>query len=206
MNEISGGGARNRADSGDRFDVVVIVGLPGVGKSTIGRRVAKRLEWTFVDLDAAIEERVGASVRDIFTTEGEDGFRNEETIELERRLEGPGPLVLSAGGGVVVRPRNRSLLARARAVIWMTAGMDELETRLRPRSDSTRSHRPLLDGDVSGTLRRLRDERSELYSEVASDTVDTSAKTSDEVVREIVEIVRRIESPSVEPRHRTKGN
>jgi shikimate kinase len=166
--------------------VVVIIGLPGVGKSTIGRRAAKRLGWSFVDLDHAIEERTGRSVREIFATSGESSFRDIESEVLRTCLESETPCLVSAGGGIILREPNRTILENAAAVVWMTASIDELELRLKPRSAPGRSHRPLLDGDLRPRLEKLVEEREHLYAKVATIELSTDGRAFDDVVDDLV--------------------
>jgi shikimate kinase len=183
-------------------EVVVIVGLPGVGKSTIGRRAAKRLGWDFIDLDSAIEERAGMPIREIFASSGESAFRDLESDALHRSLELQNPCVISTGGGVVLSVTNRSRLKRASAVVWMTASIDDLVDRLKPRGASGRSHRPLLDGDLEANLERLADQRDQLYAEVATIELATNGRAFDEVVDELVdrigEVVRARSAKEIE--------
>ncbi|MFM8857381.1 MAG: shikimate kinase [Actinomycetota bacterium] len=173
-------------------DVIVIVGLPGVGKSAIGRRAAKRLGWDFVDLDSVVEERAGLSIREIFATSGESAFRDLETDALRESLESESPCVISTGGGVVLSQMNRSRLRNAAAVVWMTASIDDLVDRLKPRSASGRSHRPLLDGDLVANLERLADQRSQLYADVATIELATNGRAFDEVVDELVDRIGEV--------------
>lgn len=179
----------SEASDPKRRRVVVIIGLPGVGKSTVGRRTAQSLGWDFLDLDSAIEQRAGKSVRDIFDTEGEVAFRRRETEILRHSVESERPCIVAAGGGVVVTEENRDILKHARAVIWLTAPISDLETRLAPRSVRGRGHRPLLDGDLAGNLQRLESERSRLYEEVATDVVSTADATLEDVVRRLSNLI-----------------
>lgn len=169
--------------------IVVIVGLPGVGKSTIGRRAAQRLGWEFIDLDAAIEARTGERVRDIFATRGENAFREIETEELRVSLESDHSCVIATGGGVVLDETNRKMLAHADETVWMTASIEDLEKRLTPRSGNPRSHRPLLDGDLGRNLRNLERDRESLYSQVATVVLSTTNRTFDEVVTALVDSI-----------------
>lgn len=169
--------------------VVVIVGLPGVGKSTVGRRTARKIGWDFLDLDSAIESRAGRTVREIFEAEGETGFRDIENSTLVDRLQTSTSCIVATGGGIVLRKANREALSTAGAVIWMKADVDDLAERLGPRTGTGRGHRPLLDGNLNDNLRRLTEERSSLYAEVATDVLETSGKGFDEVVDALVEII-----------------
>lgn len=178
-----------RHDPSTKSSVVVIIGLPGVGKSTIGRRAARRLGWDFLDLDATIESRSGRTIREIFDAEGEEGFRRIESQTLRECLTSNGPCIVATGGGIVLREENRDALSGAAAVVWMTAGVDDLASRLAPRAGAGKGHRPLLDGDLGDNLRRLQTERSDLYAVVATDVVDTSGSSFDEVVEVMLETI-----------------
>jgi shikimate kinase len=145
---------------------VVLVGLMGVGKSTVGRRLAKEMERPFADADEQVELRAGRAIPAIFRTGGEDTFRRLETEVLADLVARPDPLVVAAGGGAVSRPQNRALLPGRAFVVWLRASADFLADR----TDAT--HRPLLAGDAVGTLRRLLVERTPLYEQVADAVVD----------------------------------
>ena len=146
---------------------VVLVGLMGVGKSTVGRRLAKELQRPFADVDEQVELRAGATIPRLFADRGEEAFRALESEVLTDLLATEAPLVLAAGGGAVTRAANREALARSGArVVWLRASPEFLAGRTDP------SHRPLLAGDAGGTLARLEAERGPLYAQVAHLTVD----------------------------------
>ena len=146
---------------------VVLVGLMGVGKSTVGRRLAKDLQRPFADVDEQVELRTGRTIPAIFRDLGEDGFRAVEAAALADLLGRPSPLVVAAGGGVVTGEANRAALAASGAfVVWLRASAGFLAGR----SDPT--HRPLLAGDAEATLTRLLAERTSLYEQVADVAVD----------------------------------
>ncbi len=152
---------------GDPGSHVVLVGLMGVGKSTVGRRLAKELQRPFADVDEQVELRAGRTIPGIFSDGGEPEFRAIEAEVLADLLARPAPLVLAAGGGVVTTPANRAALADAGAfVVWLRASTEFLAARTDP------THRPLLAGDAAGTLTRLLAERSPLYELVADAVVD----------------------------------
>lgn len=148
----------------------------GSGKTTVGRRVAKRLGRPFVDADTAIEDHAGRSVREVFATDGEAGFRKLEAEVLEELLSAAEPSVIAAGGGVVVTDTNRTRLQRADVfVVWLRASAAFLASRAKPKE-----HRPLLDDDPEATLIRLADERDGWYAEVADAVVEVEPAHRDE--------------------------
>jgi shikimate kinase len=148
---------------------VVLVGLMGVGKSTVGRRLAKEMERPFADADEQVELRAGMAIPAIFRTGGEDEFRRLETEVLADLTARPHPLVIAAGGGAVSRGQNRELLAPRCFVVWLRASAEFLAER------TDAAHRPLLANAAAGaeaTLRRLLDERTPFYEGVADAVVD----------------------------------
>lgn len=151
-----------------RRPLISLVGLPGSGKSTIGRQLARRLQLPFVDSDRVIEERIGCSIREFFEREGEERFRDieEEVIkDLTQITEG----VVATGGGAVLRLRNRLALHELSTVVYLKAMP---ETLLKRVSHDTR--RPLLQGgDPLGRLRELFMLRDPLYAETAHFVIET---------------------------------
>lgn len=148
---------------------VVLVGLMGSGKTTVGKRLAARLERPFVDADDALEERAGRPIAEIFAADGEDAFRDLETKVLGELLDRADAPVIASGGGVVVREANRALLTDTDGVlvIWLNAGPAFLASRIEQKAQ--KANRPLLAGDESAhvVLERLSAERGPLYAEVA---------------------------------------
>lgn len=146
---------------------IVLVGLTGAGKSTVGRRVAKRLERSFVDVDDELVRRSGRTIREWFAEDGESGFRAAEADLVAELVLAPGPAVIAAGGGAVVTAATQELLAERALVVWLRAGVPFLLSRL-----SGKGHRPLLDDDPEATLARMAEERAPLYQAVADIVVD----------------------------------
>ena len=139
---------------------VVLVGLMGVGKSTVGRRLAKRLGLPFVDSDAEIEDAAGCTAAEIFERYGEQDFRDGERRLVARLVEGE-VRVIATGGGAFVDPTTRQLLNERAITIWLDAPVDILAQRT-----ARRDTRPLLkNGDPKGTLERLAAERRSSYSQ-----------------------------------------
>jgi shikimate kinase len=144
------------------------VGLPGSGKSTVGRHLARRIGWRFVDSDHVIEHRIGCSIREFFEREGEAVFRDLEETIIDELTQG-GDCVLSTGGGAVLRPANRQHLHGRSTVVYLHSAPDEVFKRL--RNDQ---NRPLLQ--VSDPLARLKELyalRDPLYRETAHLVIET---------------------------------
>ncbi|MEJ2088893.1 MAG: shikimate kinase AroK [Gammaproteobacteria bacterium] len=160
---------------------VFLVGLMAVGKSTVGRLLARELGYDFYDTDHVIEERAGADVAWIFDVEGEKGFRDRETQVLDElsRLEG---VVLATGGGAVVRECNRQMLASRGCVVHLDSPLDRLVERTQKDKK-----RPLLQsGDPADTLARLQVERDPLYRDVADYCFVTDRQGPRALVRAII--------------------
>lgn len=145
---------------------LLLVGLPGAGKTSVGRRLAKDLQRPFADCDEQVELHVGYATPRIFTEHGEEGFRRWETEVLALLLGRDRPLVVAAGGGTVTREENQRLASERSLVVWLRASPEFLVGR----TDAT--HRPLLMGDPEGTYRRIEVERREQYALVADFVVD----------------------------------
>lgn len=149
---------------------VVLVGLMGSGKSTVGRRLAARLDRDFIDADDALVEITDRSIAEIFAIDGEEGFRAIEADVLEELLEHHTPAIIASGGGVVLRGENRArLMAPTVTTVWLTASPAFLASRTSPKP-----HRPLLSGDEDprDVLTRLDATRGPLYREVADIVID----------------------------------
>jgi shikimate kinase len=147
---------------------LILIGMPGSGKSTVGRQLARRLELPFKDSDHEIEQRIGCPIRGFFEREGELAFRDVEETVIQDLTQAPSG-VLATGGGAVLRPANRQRLRRAGQVIYLRSTPEELFRRLRHDS-----HRPLLQvPDPMGRLRSLYEERDPLYRETCHFTIET---------------------------------
>jgi shikimate kinase len=168
---------------------VVLVGLPGAGKTSVGRRLAKELDRPFADADEQLELAAGQTIPRIFGERGEAAFRRLETEVLTDLLGRPAPLVIAAGGGTVIHERNRLLLVDHAIVIWLRASADFLVGRTDP------TYRPLLADDPEAAYARLESERTQLYAEVADAVIDVEAfhtledKPKRLVARHIVELL-----------------
>jgi shikimate kinase len=147
---------------------LVLVGLMGAGKSSVGRVCAERLGRDFVDTDTLVEQQVGLSVDEIFRRDGEAGFRELERNVIADVCASPAPLVVACGGGAVLDPENRRALRGAGVVVWLRAPAATLAARV-----GAGSTRPLLRNDPEGALRRLEQLREPQYESAAHLSVST---------------------------------
>lgn len=156
----------------------------GAGKSTVGRQLASRLSFLFLDTDHRIEERTGADIPWIFDVEGEAGFRLRETSVLEE-LQGIDHYVVATGGGIVERPHNHTLLKSLGCVVYLTASIDQLYSRT-----CKDKKRPLLQvPDPRAKIQSLFERRDPIYRSVADVVLDTDGKNSQWVVNRIYQIL-----------------
>jgi shikimate kinase len=160
---------------------IALIGLPGSGKSTVGRHLARRLGLPFSDSDQVIEARLGCSISAYFEREGEAAFRDVEQAVIDE-LTQAGPGVLSTGGGAVLRPANRQHLRQRSKVVYLRSSPEEVFRRL--RRDTSR---PLLQvADPMARLRELYQTRDPLYRETAHFSIDTGRPSVATLVNMIV--------------------
>ncbi len=159
---------------------VVLVGMPGAGKSSIGRRLATRLAMPFVDADAEIEKAAGMSIPEIFASQGEPYFRAGEARVIARLLDG-GPQVLATGGGAFMNAETREAIRSKALSVWLRATFEVLSRRIKRRND-----RPLLKTEnPAETLTRLLAERDPIYAE-ADIIVESREVPHETIVEEII--------------------
>jgi shikimate kinase len=160
---------------------IVLIGLMGAGKTTIGRRLAQRIQWPLVDTDQVIESRCGTTVATIFEVEGEAGFRRRETKVLSEIMSNGGQIV-TTGGGAPIQPDNRPLIAQG-YVVYLHAQPRQLWQRL--RQDTSR---PLLtqSKDPKATLEALYQTRDPVYRDLASVVVSSSQGSPSQVVSQVI--------------------
>lgn len=148
--------------------MLILIGMPGSGKTTVGRQLSRRLGLPFFDSDHVIEQRLGCSIRDYFSREGEQAFRDLEQEVLAELARGPFA-VLATGGGAVLREANRATLRAHGHVVYLRSTPEELYRRVRHDTG-----RPLLQvADPLGRLRALYAERDPLYREAAHYVIET---------------------------------
>jgi shikimate kinase len=166
----------------ERAGNLYLVGMMGAGKTTVGRMLARRLKLRFVDSDQEIEARCGVKIPVIFEIEGEAGFRAREAQAIAEltRLDG---IVLATGGGVVLAPESRRLLAARGTVVYLRATPEHLYERVRQDRN-----RPLLAaGNPLARLRELYRERDPLYRSIADLVVDTGRQSAQVLARGLLE-------------------
>jgi len=166
---------------------LVLVGMMGAGKTTVGRRCSSRLGRGFVDTDDLVESASGMRVPEIFETRGEPAFRDLERDAVADACASPEPLVIACGGGAVLDPDNRRTLRNAGVVVWLRAAPEVLSSRV---GDDAGTVRPLLAASgqraAAATLERLAVLRADTYAASAHVIVDTDGLTLDEVADEVV--------------------
>jgi shikimate kinase len=155
--------------------------MMGSGKSTVGRLAADRLGIPFFDTDVIVQEQAGVSIVELWAEVGETGFRDLESAALRNVPTTAG--IVAAGGGAVLDPANRELIARSDKVVWLRCDAATLAERLRANVS-----RPLLTESPETTLETLLAERAAIYADLATHHIETGARTLDEVVSEVVGI------------------
>jgi shikimate kinase len=162
-----------------------LIGYRGTGKTTVGRLLADRLGWTFVDADVLLEERAGMSIADIFVAEGEPGFRDRESAVLEFLSSKP-QHIIATGGGVILRPVNRETLKNSGFVVWLAADPDTVWQRM-VTDPTTAGRRPNLT--AKGGLEEVRDliaAREVHYRETAHLRVETDVASPETIANAIL--------------------
>ena len=164
---------------------ITLIGYRGVGKSTIAPLLAARLGWNWADADALIEQQAGRSIAEIFQQEGEPGFRAREAGVLSELLS-QDRLIIAAGGGAILDAHTRVAIRQAGPAIWLTASLDSIFARIHGDS-TTAGRRPSLTGaDPRTEIETLLAQRTPLYAETATQTIDTEGRSPAAIVDEIM--------------------
>ncbi len=162
---------------------IILIGFMGAGKTTVGKKLAKKLGVKFVDTDHLIEVRTGKKISDIFQEQGEAYFRSLETQALRDLSKETEQMVVAVGGGLPMQPENRPLLKELGTVIFLEAGVDALMRRL--KNDTVRPK--LQGGDLRERITTLMAERKETYLQVADLRISTENKGFHGILKEIEE-------------------
>jgi shikimate kinase len=161
--------------------VIFLVGMMGVGKTTVGRLLAQRLKRPFFDSDAQVQANTGKTVPEIFASEGEAAFRAEEKRALREAAESRTPAVVAVAGGAVLDPDNRAVLKSTGTVVWLRATVATMAKRV-----GRGAGRPLLGDDPAAALAALYPQRERFYAELADIVVDVDGMEADAVADKIL--------------------
>lgn len=171
---------------------LLLVGMMGAGKSTVGRLLAGRLGWPYLDSDEEVLRRTGRTVPQIWHEEGEAAFRRQEAAVLAEALARPAPDVVAVAGGAVLDPANRDLIRASGAVVaWLRAEPATLAARV-----GDGAGRPLLEADPAGAVAALDAVRRPVYTELAEVVVDVDGRTPEEVADAVLAAARRRLGPA----------
>ncbi len=169
---------------------VSLIGFRATGKSTVGRLIATRLGWSWLDSDVELQRRTGKEISRIFREDGELVFRQlEEDVILA--LAGTGPRVLSVGGGAVLRQAIRERLSAAGPVVWLVAGPEVIQHRMDADPNHLALRPPLTSLDAGHEIHALLAERNAVYKALADLQVETDFKSADQVADEVINQLRR---------------
>lgn len=160
---------------------VLLIGMMGAGKSTVGDALSARLGWPYLDSDLEIIRHTGMTVPEIFAERGEASFRAEEARVLAEATTSDGPVVVSVAGGAVLAPDNRHRIAAGGLVVWLRAEVTTLARRV-----GTGTGRPLLGADPAAALARLYTERRDLYAQLADVVIDVDGQRVEDIADAIV--------------------
>ena len=163
---------------------VVLIGMRGCGKSSVGRSLAEVLRRVHIDTDQLVIERAGQSIREIFETQGEAKFRAMEADAIAE-VVGQAPVVISVGGGAVVSDQNARLLKESGIIVWLTAPVEILWERIQRDQTSAQTRPALTDRSGLDELAYLFDQRRAIYERWTDVTIATEGKSIDQVVRDV---------------------
>lgn len=167
------------------FDKIVLIGFRGAGKSTVGRVLARELDWLYRSTDEQIEEVTGLPIPEIVARHGWDFFREKESAVVGQ-LAADSQIVIDCGGGVVENPQNMALLGQNSLIVWIDADLEDLKKRLRKSGNRPLLNQPDLDADIEQNYRR----RYPLYQHYSAARLNTSAQDVDTIARQIIETFR----------------
>jgi shikimate kinase len=165
-------------------DRILLVGMMGAGKTTVGKLTARELGWAYLDSDAAVEAVTGVTVPELFARDGETAFRDAEARALHTACATTSNVVVSVAGGAVLREENRALIAASGTVVWLRAQVATLARRV-----GSGAGRPLLHDDPLAALTDLEAVRRPLYAELADLTIDVDDLAPSAVAARILEQV-----------------
>ena len=160
---------------------ILLIGMMGAGKSTVGRLLSQRLRWPYLDSDDEITGRTGRSVAELWQAHGEATFRVEEAAVLRHAVQSCAPVVVAVAGGAVLAPGNRDVIKGGGLVVWLRARTETLVARV-----GAGDGRPLLGADPATALRTIYDARRPVYADLADVAVDVDGRTPEEIVEAVL--------------------
>ena len=176
-----------------RYKNVILIGFMGCGKTTVGYELAKKLNFTFVDADSAIESEIGMSISQFFAEKGESSFRQLETDYLKKiSLKGVAGQVIATGGGMAVSPENQQYMKQLGAVVWLDAKFDLIWQRVK-----SAKHRPLVQDtkEAKMQLENIYQSRVSAYTEAYDFKIELDKLSLDEIILGVIESIRYAETP-----------
>ena len=169
---------------------VLLIGMMGAGKTSVGTALSQATGWRFLDNDLLVQQATGVAARDLLRRRGERALRDAESAAVEEGLRAPPPVIVDVAGGVVTRAEDRERLRGAGLVVWLRARIETLVERV-----GTGEERPWLGGDPHGALTRLYHGREALYREVATVVVDVDNVTPEQIAARIIDALRELPVP-----------
>lgn len=167
--------------AGRKGERILLIGMMGAGKTSVGEALARSTGWPFVDNDALVERATGSTAKEIHESRGEDALRDAEAAALTEGLKVPPPVIVDVAGGIVTRQADLQRLREGGFVVWLRARIETLARRV-----GTGGGRAWLRDDPEAALRRLYEGREQLYTEAASHTVDVDDLTPEQVAERIL--------------------
>jgi shikimate kinase len=171
-----------------RDEIITLIGYRGCGKTVVGRELAARLGWSFIDTDDVIEQKAGKIIREIFQTDGEMAFRRMEADVLEEALSGR-RRVIGTGGGAVLARRNRRSLRSSGVCIWLTAPPEELHARIEADAQSTARRPELTNHPGLEEIEAILQVRLPIYEATADHVISTAGRSIEQVVETVLDEV-----------------
>jgi shikimate kinase len=170
---------------------IVLVGMMGAGKSTVGAALSKATGWPYIDNDEVVEKMTGLPTRDLLRERGEAAMRSAESAAAQQVLTMPAPLIAGAAAGIVLDPSISAQLHDGAFVVFLRADIDTLAARVEG------TYRPWLGDDPEATMRKLYEGRKPLYEKLADLVVDVDRTTPDDVANRILEALNALGSPAI---------
>ncbi|QDU79581.1 Shikimate kinase 2 [Polystyrenella longa] len=168
--------------------VITLIGYRGCGKTSVARLLAERLGWDWIDADVVIEQNAGQSIKEIFDTEGEPGFRQRERETIHQLLQ-QDQLILASGGGAILNEQTRTDMQASGPVVWLNAPAETLAERIEADALS-QSQRPSLTGkSISAEVAEVLEQREPLYRETATVIIDAAASSPEQIARKIEQVI-----------------